>query len=164
MGDPETSDELGRLLVRRLAMADGEQAITRSLRAISNSGFVPALSLVKPLLADTREAVRGDALEAIRLMSSPEVDGLIAARLIGDSSVKVQMAALAAMKARKPTAALAQAVTRAARATDPHVRYRTTELAAAWLERRPELRLTLQRIARQDSEEKTRLLASSALH
>jgi hypothetical protein len=162
-GDVRTSQQLGQLLMQRLATADGEQAITRSLRAISNSGFVPALELVKPRLDDAREAVRADALEAIRLMDVPEVDGLIAARLTVDPSVKVQTAALSAIKPRKPTAALAQALSGAARATDAHIRYRATELAAAWLERRPELRRTLERVARQDGEEKIRRLAATAL-
>lgn len=162
-GDVDASEELGRLLMQRLAAADGEQAITRSLRAISNSGFAPALGVVKPLLDDAREAVRADALEAIRLMDSPGVDATIAARLAADSSVKVQMAALSAIKARKPTAVLAQALSDATRATDTHVRYRTTELAVAWLERRPELRRTLERVLRQDGEEKIRRLAAAAL-
>jgi hypothetical protein len=162
-GDVRASEELGQLLMRRLAAADGENAVTRTLRAISNSGFAPALGLVKPLLDDGREAVRADALEAIRLMDSPEVDGLIAKRLAADPSVKVQMAALSAIKARKPTAALVQALSGAARATDTHVRYRATELAAAWLERRPELRPSLEHVARQDGEEKIRRLASAAL-
>jgi hypothetical protein len=162
-GDGQASQALGELLMRRLAAAEGEQAITRSLRAISNSGFAPALGLVKPLLDDAREAVRADALEAIRLMDSSEVDGLIATRLSADVSAKVQMGALSAIKARKPTAALAQALSGAARATDTHVRYRATELAASWLEHRPELRRLLERVARQDGEEKIRRLASSAL-
>jgi hypothetical protein len=162
-GGVEASQQLGQLLMRRLAAADGEQAITRSLRAISNSGFAPALGLVKPLLDDAREAVRADALEAIRLMDSLEVDGLIATRLASDVSAKVQMAALSAIKARKPTAALAQALSAATRATDTHVRYRSTELAAAWLERRPELRRRLERVSRHDGEEKIRNLAAAAL-
>jgi len=162
-GDTRASDELGKLLMQRLAAADGEQAITRGLRAISNSGFAPALGLVKPLLDDVREAVRTDAVEAIRLMDVPEVDELIAARLAHDESVKTQAAALAAIKARKPTAALALALSGAARATDPHIRYRAAEIAAAWLPDRPELHRTLERVAREDSEEKIRRLASGAL-
>jgi hypothetical protein len=162
-GNMAASDELGQLLLRRLAAADGELAITRHLRAISNSGYAPALTQVRPFLDDDREAVQVDALEAVRLMDAPEVDGLIAARLRADVSVKAQLAALDAIKARKPTSALARALSGATESADKHVRHRAVELAGAWLERRPELRRTLERVARRDSEEKIRSLAASAL-
>lgn len=162
-GDAAASEALGRLLVQRLSAADGELAVTRALRAISNSGYAPALPVVRPFLDDTRDAVRADALEAIRLMEAPDVDPLLASRLTGDGDNSAQLAVLNALPVRKPTPALAQALSVAMRNTDPHVRYRAVEVAAAWLGRRPELRAALARVARHDSEEKIRLLASSGL-
>lgn len=162
-GDAAASDELGRLLLQRLSAADGELAVTRSLRAISNSGYSPALGAVKPLLDDPRDAVRADALEAVRLMDSPEVDRLLAGRLAADGSAKSQVAALDALSVRKPTPALVAALSSTIRHADPHVRYRAVEVATSWLERRPELRSVLARVARQDGEEKIRNLAASAL-
>jgi hypothetical protein len=162
-GDGAGSEQLGQLLLRRLAAAEGELALTRSLRAISNSGYAPALVAVKPLLADGREAVRADALEAIRLMRSPEVDGLIVARLQLEKLPKVQLVALDALKVRLPSAILARSLGSATRNEDPHVRHRAVTVAAAWLAQRPELRSSLQRVAQHDSEEKIRQLASAAL-
>ena len=155
-GDASASTELGELLVRRLSAAQGELATTRALRAISNSGYAPALVAVKPLLDDAREAVRADALEALRLMESPAVDSLIASHLAADVSPKGQLAALDAFKVRRPTSVLAEGLSGAARSADPHVRYRAVEQAVAWLDRRPELRRMLERVAQQEHEEKGR--------
>ena len=157
------SRDIGELLIRRLRTVDGGARDDRILRAISNSGYAPALPAVVPFLDDSREAVRVDALEAIRLMDSPEVDGVIASRLGGNAPPKIQLAAIDAVRVRKPTATLAQALGGAARSPDSHVRYGAVELAVAWLNRRPELRHTLERVARHDAEEKMRGLASSAL-
>ena len=162
-GDLAAADELGRLLVQRLSAAEGELALTRALRAIANSGYLPALAAVKPLLEDDREAVRADAVEAIRLMDAPSVDALLAERLTAESSVKARLAALDAFAVRKPTAALSRALGGALRHAEPHVRYRAAEVATAWLERLPELRVELARVARHDGEERIRKLASAAL-
>jgi hypothetical protein len=162
-GDAAGSEELGRLLLQRLSDADSELAVTRVLRAISNSGYSPALAVVKPLLDDPREAVRADALEAVRLMDSSEVDQLLVSRLAADGAVKAQLAALNAFSVRKPTSVLAQALATTLRSSDPHVRYRAVEVAAAWLERRPELRPALALVVRRDREEKIRKLAASSI-
>jgi HEAT repeats len=163
-GSVDQANDLGALIVDRLAEAPTTTARLAALRAITNSGYAPALPAVKARLDDPNETIRATAVRALQSMNDPRVDGILSERLRSDPSSDVRVSALAAAKVREPTDALAQAVESAAEsATDAHVRYRAVELLAAWVSRRPDVRPTLARIATNDAEIRIRDRAQSAL-
>jgi hypothetical protein len=122
------------------------------------------LSRVRPYLDDKRDAVRSAAVRALQSMHDPGVDRLIAARLASDPSKDVRLSAIAAARLREPNDVLAEALAGAGvSAAEPHVRYRAVETMARWLASRPALRDALERIARNDAEERVRERARQAL-
>lgn len=134
------------------------------LRGVANSGDPALLVAVKPLLSDADGTVRGAALEALRLMDAPEVDGIVANSLRHETSYETLRAAVSAAKARKPSAALVAALSDTARGSeDSQTRYRATQLLASWLGQRPELREVLSQLAQHDQNEDVRDVAARAL-
>ena len=162
-GKQRAAETLGAFLIRRLDAAKSEIRIIEALRALANSGFTPAFPKVSPYLKDQREQVRVDAVQALALMTAPEIDATLVERLSFDEAKKVRLAALEAMGGRAPSDALVNGLRENVTADDPHVRYRAVELLIRWLPKRPELRESVQRIAQNDSEDKIRELAKAAL-
>jgi hypothetical protein len=163
-GKVKEAAELGEFLAARFKRDDGPMTTTVLLRAIANSGYVGALPRVLPFLKHEDEEIRGTAVRALQSMRGQRVDDMIAARLKEDESAEVRISAIEAAKVREPTdrivAALVDAGTHGA---SPHVRYRAVELMADWLTKRPELRATLDLVAKNDEEEKIRDKAKAAL-
>jgi HEAT repeat protein len=162
-GELERSRVLGQIVVSRLTAAKTELRTVEALRAVSNSGFVGALEAVRARLTDTRDLVRAEAVRSLRLMDAPEVDGILIHRLVDDSVKAVRLATLDAMQARAPTRDLVRALENSISTSDPHVRYRVVELMSRWLDRQPELRQSLELVAKNEQEEKIRELAKAAL-
>lgn len=156
--------ELGEFLLARLPLGTAPMSLGTILRAIANSGYAGALPYVTRYLDDPNERVRAVAVRALQSMHDPHIDGMIATRIL-DESTKVRLAALEAAKLREPSAELAQALAEAAtqNVSDPHVRYRSVELLVDWLPKRAELRSTLELVAKTDSEPKVRQIAQAAL-
>jgi hypothetical protein len=97
-------------------------------------------------------------------MQDAKVDQLIAHSLGSDPSNDVQISAIDAARVREPSDQLAQALASSATgASDPHVRYGAVELMTQWLPLRPDFRATLERVARNDEEERIRERAKAAL-
>jgi hypothetical protein len=97
-------------------------------------------------------------------MRDPRIDGIIAERLTDDSSAQVRISAIEAAKVREPTDPLVSALVDAGmHGDDAHLRYRAVELMADWLKKRPDLRATLDLVAKNDAEEKVRERAKRAL-
>jgi hypothetical protein len=162
-GDLARSDELGQVLLARLSAAQNEYRVVEALRAISNSGYAGAFEKTRPLLEDRRERVRAAAVRALRSMQLPDVDRILVARLVDDSSKEVRLATLETMQARTPNDTLATALKNSSSTHDPHVRYRIVELMARWRGQRPELRESLETVAKNEQEPKIRDLAKAAL-
>jgi hypothetical protein len=163
-GNTSQAEELGALLVERLKAARLQTDRLTVLRAITNSGYAPALPHVIPYLSDREAVVRAVAVRALQAIRDSKVDELIAERLLTDSASDVRISALSAAKVRQPTDILAGAVQNAAaNAEDPHVRYRAVELLATWIDTRPDVRPTLEQIAQNDVELRIRDRAQSAL-
>jgi len=163
-GSIDQANELGALLVNRLKAARFLSDRLTALRAITNSGYAPALPEVVPYLTDGEPAVRAAAVVALQSMNDPKVDDIIAQRMQSDSASDVRISALGAAKVREPTDVLAHAVEDAAvKAADPHVRYRAVELLAMWLSSRPDVRSTLEQVAKNDLELRIRDRAQGAL-
>lgn len=162
-GEVARSEALGRLLVARLLAAKTELRTVEALRGVANSGFVGALDAVRPRLTDERKLVRAEAVRSLRLMEASEVEGILIRRFVDDSVKAVRLAALEAMQARTPTPALVQTLRGSISTPDPHVRYRLVELMSRWLDEQPELRQSLELVAKNEQEEKIRELAKAAL-
>jgi hypothetical protein len=164
LGEVSGADDIGALLLDRLATATALLDRLTVLRAIGNSGYAPAIPKVTPALNDSQEIVRVVAVGALQSMQDPQVDEIIADRIRTDPASDVRISALGAAKVRQPTDALARAVESAASdATDAHVRYRAVELLALWMPARPDVRSTLQKVAKNDGEMRVRDRAQGAL-
>jgi Lipoprotein amino terminal region len=163
-GKRDESERLGKLIVARFAQADTELKVSTCLEALFNAGYTPALPLVRKYLEDPRDAVRANAVAALRSIESPEVDHLLAITMDTDATVSVRTAAIAIARTRKPSDDVVAALRRAAAPeADAHVRYRATELMGEWLKDRPDLRAPLERVAQTDAEPRIRELAGDSL-
>jgi hypothetical protein len=162
-GEVERAAALGRAVVARLVAAKTELRTVEALRAVGNSGFVGALDAVRPRLTDQRELVRAEAVRSLRLMDAPEIEGILIHRFVDDSVKAVRLGTLDAIQSRTPTPALVQALRNSITTPDPHVRYRLVEVMSRWLDKQPELRQSLELVAKNEQEEKIRELAKAAL-
>jgi hypothetical protein len=155
---------IGDILIDTLKSAKATIDILNSLRAITNSGYVPALPYVSAYLDKGDDGIRAAAVRSLQSMQDESVDGIIAQRIQSDSSSEVRISALGAAKVREPSDLLTRAVQHAAAsADDAHVRYRAVDLLASWIPRRPDVRGTLERVAASDSEPRVRDRAQRAL-
>jgi Lipoprotein amino terminal region len=133
------------------------------LRAIANSGAASAFNEIKPYLQATEVPVQAAAVDALRLMARPEVDGIIAA-MLAHSDTTLQGAALNALSVREPSVVLVAALTEVAKsATNPALRIRAVRVMGRWLPQRPELRSNLEALAQSDSLDQIRDEARKAL-
>jgi hypothetical protein len=162
--DAALSARSGGALVERLAKERSSVHVVHLLRGIANAGDAAAFDAVAPLLAHDNDAIRGAAVEALRLMQHPLVDGAIARRLREEPQPSALRAALNAAKLRAPGEELTDAVVGVAVSSrDSQARYRATRLMAEWLGQRPSLRAALSEVARQDESEAVRRAAEEAL-
>jgi HEAT repeat protein len=163
-GDLERASTIGAVLVSRLERAKTTDSTVRALRGIANSGYVPALATVRSRLDAENEDVRGAALEALRHMADPAVDGILAERIRSDKSPSVRLAAINAFKLREPSAVLALPLAQTSEHdADPRVRRAAVRLAGIWISRRPELRTVLDRIRTSDESATVRAIAQAQL-
>jgi hypothetical protein len=163
-GQREVAARAGVVLAERLRTQHDPLETVHLLRGIANSGFAGALPVVQPLLGHADDTVRGAAVEALRWMDDPAVDGLIAGRLRAEQRPFALRAALNAAKIRQPTPPLAEAVAAVATtAKDDHSRYAAIELMARWQPAQPSLREVLDRVARTDAVPAVREAARAAL-
>jgi HEAT repeat protein len=99
------------LLARLNATADPAQEIA-ILRALGNAGDARALPSLQALIARATGEVRRVAVEAIRSIPGPEVDGLLGALLLADRESSIRTTAAYAVKFRD-VAPLQEALSRA---------------------------------------------------
>jgi hypothetical protein len=163
-GQPELARRAAQRLGQMLAQTQSTSERVHLLRGIANSGDSSLLTAVTPLLRSEDASVRGAALEALRLMDAPEVDGIIAHSLRNESSYQALRAAVDTARVRTPSDTLGRALGEAARnSQDSQTRYRATQVLARWVDRRSELRSVLSQIATHDQNEDIRNLAAKAL-
>ncbi len=163
-GNTQRADAIGERLTERLKAAKGTEPIVRALRGIANSGYPPALTSVRPLLSSEDTTIRGAALEALRNMDDPSIDGVLAEHLGSERSADVRLAALNAFKTRRASDVLARALATAAEhADDARVRRAAVHLSGAWAAERPELWAVLERIRTHDANDMVRAAALAEL-
>lgn len=162
-GDTERAGAVVRGLVADLARVSTPADQVDVLRALANSGGAEALEAVRPYLTAGAVKVRIAAVDALRLMQLPEVDGIIIDRL-GQAEPEMRNAALDAVSVRTPSAALVAALQQAAQSdTKPALRLKAVRIMAQWLPQRPELRSSLERLASSDESEQIRKAARTGL-
>jgi HEAT repeat protein len=163
-GKKKDAAELGEFLAARFKPENGPMTNTILLRAIANSGYVGALPRVLPFFKDTDEGIRATAVRALQSMHDQRIDGMIAERIKEDKSAEVRTEAIEAAKVREPSQPLVMAIVDAGIHSDsPYVRYKAVEVMGDWLKKRPDLRATLDLVAKNDEEEKIRARAKAAL-
>ena len=163
-GEVQIANEISQLLVQRLAAVREQADKVRVLRGIANSAWVGALPAVRPYLDDRDPYLRAGAVEALRLMDAPEIDGLIAKRM-SDKELVPRNAALNAAIPRPPSPVLIAAVAEiASKASDTQGRMQAVRLLVRWLPARgAAVRPTLEQIAASDKEPKVREEARRAV-
>jgi hypothetical protein len=162
--EPDVSDRASRALIERLARERSNVRLIHLLRGIANSAAPAAFETVLPLTAHENDGVRGAAVEALRLMEHPRVDGVLADRLRREQNPNALRSVLNATKTRTPAADLADAVSGVALSSpDSQARYRAVRLLAEWLTHLPSLEPALAEIARNDASEAVRRAAVEAL-
>ena len=162
-GEGARADTIVQKLVTDLSEVSTPADQVNVLRAIANSGGVIAFDAVRPLLDAKPVNVRVAAVDALRLMQRPEVDGIIA-KSLSQPEAAVQDAALDAVSVRTPTPALVGALQQAASsAAKPGLRLKAVRIMVQWLPQRPELRASLERLASSDELEQIRKTAQTAL-
>lgn len=155
----EIADILKGALER--AKAPGEQV--DALRAIANSGDAALFDAAQAQLTAASPKVRVAAVDAIRLMKHPAVDGIVATSLL-EGNDETQIAALDAISVREPTATLVKAlVSSPPKLAKPATRVRLIRVMGEWLARRPELRAPLTHLSSADTSEDVRNAAKQAL-
>jgi hypothetical protein len=158
-GETGESRRIVAALTSRLEREKDARRLADVLNALSNAASADALGAIKPYLDDRRPAVRAAAVTGLRLIEHPDVNALIAKRVL-DDKLDVRLAALDATAGRTAEQTLAESVARAA-LDDPNstVRYRSVQRLVSWVERFPALRATLAEVARREKEPEIRALA-----
>jgi hypothetical protein len=163
-GETARAAGITQVLIQTLQKADSPAIQVHVLRGIANSGDPAALQAVRPFFTSSVDKLRTAAVDAVRLMQQPEVDGLVVGRLESDKEQSVELAALDAIAVREPTDTLVGAVTKAARsAENPVVRVKAVRVIAQLRAKRSELRAVLEQLAKDSEYEQVRKAAASAL-
>jgi hypothetical protein len=164
-GDAERADQICELLIQRLGEVKSQSDKTTVLRGIANSAYVGAIETVRPYLTGENAFLRAAAVEALRLMDHPEIDGMIAERMRTDKELVARNAALDAARPRPASTVLIAAVQDVAvKAPDAQGRMDAVRLLARWLpQKTAAIKPALEQIAASDKEPKVREQARRAL-
>ncbi|WP_437962025.1 HEAT repeat domain-containing protein [Sorangium sp. So ce119] len=163
-GQIEASKRAAEALLAELPRSQHTRRV-HVLRGIANSGYPGAFEAVRPLLNDKDESIRAAAIESIRLMDRPEVDGILVEQLKVELALNLRLAALNAASVRSPSDALVRGVSELATgAPEAQSRLKAVQLLERWLRARPDVRPTLQQVAdNEDEREGVRRAAQAAL-
>ena len=135
------------------------------LAALGNSAGDSAAPLIEEALHDPRDAVRSAAAGALRLVSGPEIDGLLSAAIANDRDPEVRASAIFAAGFHHPIGQrVLDSLVRAAK-TDPAEQVRVAALTLLQQNASvvPNLAETLAWVAEHDAKPGVRRLAQDAL-
>jgi HEAT repeat protein len=163
-GEGERSRSITTRLLEQLSASKDDALRIATLHSLANDGDNEALSAIRPFVVGEDSSLRMAAALALAAMTSDEAEQLLIERLETEEKTSVRSAVLDACQARRPTPKLIAATEKVALlAPDPHGRIEAARVLARWLPERPELRATLERIAKDDKEEKVRQAAEGLL-
>jgi len=162
-GQTALAEQVSQALGERLRRTTDGIERTHLLRGIANTGDAALLSDVLPLLTSPDASLRGAAALALRLMTGPNVDQLLAERILKEQSAVALLDAIDAAKPRAPSSALSRALSEVAlHSADSQARYRSVKLLGSWADSEPEVRPVLSQVALHDAAEDVRRAAQSA--
>jgi hypothetical protein len=152
-GEVETASKYVSKLIDRLGEVEDPHQKRDVLRGISNSGDPAAMDAVAPLFNAEEPAVRGGAVEAVRLMEIPEADRLIAEKISfkTEDTAGVRASAIRAAANRSQEDPILAALLEAAQFDpDMKVKKESRKLLYSWSNGNPELVAKLEAIADTD--------------
>lgn len=162
-GDAAGATALAEVLLARLATETRMVERIDLLRGLANSAHPGVLPALEKAMADPDDRIQRTAIEALAPIQRPEVDPLIA-RYLEHESGPVRVAALEAARGRSPSDLLAAAVDRVAReAPDRPSRLQALRILDRWLNQRPELQGTIDRLAKDEPDEMIRRVAQASV-
>jgi hypothetical protein len=162
---PEEAAGIDAALLTRYRLSRDVKERCDLLAALGNSAGDAAAVAIEQALHDTDDAVRSAAAGALRLLSVPEIDGLLANAIASDRDAEVRASAIFAAGFRRPMSPkLVEALTHAAK-TDgaEHVRVAAITLLQQNAPVVRNLTETLAWIAEHDEKPAVRRLAQETL-
>src|SRR5262249_41332305 len=137
-GDGKRADAIEDVLVKALEKSETPSRQVDALRGLANLGDAAAFAAVEPFLTVENVKVRVAAVDALRLMHRPEVDGILA-DVLAKAPDDVKLAAIEAAGVREPSEVVAKALRTLAASTDrPALRLKIVRVMGSWLKQRPE--------------------------
>jgi HEAT repeat protein len=163
-GNDEAMKTFGDALVTHLQSRSSNGERVAVLTALGNAGYDAALPALQPLLRDEDQDVRAAAVQALRLMKSPEVDARLIEAALKDADRAPRVGALQAMANREPTPALIEAAgQRLTSDSDNTVKLAAIQVFEQWARTNAAARAALERAASAEPAEPIRKAAQSAL-
>ena len=163
-GDGERSRQITTRLLQQLAESKDNALRMATLRGLANDGDNEALDAIRPLVSGEDVSMRMVAAQTLAAMTSNAAESLLVERLEKEERTSVRSAVLDACQARRPTPPVIAAVQKIAlSAPDAHGRIEAARALGRWMSVRPELRATLERMAKEDKEEKVRQVVEGLL-
>jgi hypothetical protein len=163
-GQTQRAREIADWLGEELRKAKEPARVERVLRGIANSADGQLFEPVRTRAAAADAGIRTAALDALRFMEHPGVDGLLLERARLEQNTHALRALQSTLSARKSSAELARALAELTADRQPYgVRFAAVEQAGKWQEERPELRALLERVGHGDEREEVRVLALGLL-
>jgi HEAT repeat protein len=161
--NPELRADVTRELVHELDNSTSPDDQLVRLIALGNAGPDDALTSIGRMMGSTSENLRAAAATALRRITQPGADEMLAV-LLNDPSPVVRASALRALAERAPTeAGLLLLGTLCAVEPEFRVRALAVQLAARWLPRFPALGPVLSGVAEADTNADLRTIARNAL-
>jgi hypothetical protein len=137
-GQAPRSQPIVATLIAGLQAAKSTDDKVRWLRGIANSAASEAFSAVLPFIEHKESVLRETAIEAIRLMPEPKVDGIFAERLQKEEQASIRVTIVRAMDKRSPNDALERALQVVATSdAEKSVRSAARRLLETWAKQRP---------------------------
>jgi len=164
-GQPDEAGAIDAALAMRYRQAHDAKELCDLLAALGNSAGDSAAPLIEEALHDPRDAVRSAAAGALRLVSGPEIDGLLSAAIANDRDPEVRASAIFAAGFHHPIGQrVLDSLVRAAK-TDPAEQVRVAALTLLQQNASvvPNLAETLAWVAEHDAKPGVRRLAQDAL-
>ena len=149
-GQDARANRIVDVFIEDLGQKPTETLAVSVLRGIANSANSRAFDSVEPYLKSESAALRGAAVDAVRLMNGPRVDSVLQT-MLDDPTDAVRLVAVEALRLREPTPGLMAAARHAAQDDkSSSVRQRAVAVLAQWAPDHPEAAQTLRTVANAD--------------
>jgi hypothetical protein len=162
---PERADAMVRTLIEMLQSDRTPAGSTQLLLVLGNSGSPLGLSIIRHFAGDPSPQLRASAAAALRFIPAAEAEELLIHLLAADLAGEVRKQAAEALSERAPTARSVMTMEERIRA-DGDEDVRLEILRGLWrgVDRFPEIRAVIEAVARDDSSDDVRKVATRLLN